>query len=375
MKARQTLEQRAPTPDVAPYTPPSVSASATIYGLHGTVPPETFLLLLAAILLPGLGVLVQNLPQPMFALPAVGFSLAAVVWQLVSARHTPHMAYTPWLGTAWPLALLVVAQCGVALAGTQVPVTYGSLANTTLWPLTLWGGGGLALPVVTLLAAGALRHTRHSWLHINQVMLCLFASPATWFVGVNTPALLVWGLAALAITLLLAQPRLSRVETLSLTLLCGILAGAFPLAVPFPLFVAIGLAAVWPTRALTLLCGVGAILLAQNSLPPMAAEGAFPGSLSQLIPTMFAPIWAAGAVSRVVATGCLITVGVLLTYHWRWWPPVAHTAWGLGTLTLLVALGNLASAGVDASFPLTGLVLALPIVIYTLLKPNFRKSA
>ena len=149
-----------------------------------------------------------------------------------------------------------------------------------------------------------------------------------------------------------ANPRTTWPETLLLGLLGGCAALLHPAALPIPLCLALGVAAVWPGRALAVLSlGLGVVILGllqgYASWPPLP-----PFSFSLL------------ASSGLVGLGLLI----YQLYHWRWWPPRTHLQVGLGGWALLLTSSTLGQW--PTAWALSTLFVPLPVWAWWLAKPR-----
>jgi hypothetical protein len=159
------------------------------------------------------------------------------------------------------------------------------------------------------------------------------------------------GLIVLWAAVRLANPRVGWPESLLLGLLLGQAALLTPAAALAPLWVALGLSAVWPVRALAVFALGGVV----------AVGGALQGTL--LWPTL-TPL---GSRALMVAGGAVLAMVLAYQlYHWRWWPPLRHALVGLSATTLLFV-----SSGIGAlpSVVVMSLLLApLPLWAWWLAK-------
>jgi hypothetical protein len=136
---------------------------------------------------------------------------------------------------------------------------------------------------------------------------------------------LLAGLLVLWAAIRLANPRVGWPETLLLSLLLGQAALLTPAAALGPLWVVLGLAAVWPMRAL--------VVLALSIL--IGLEGTIQNYIFWPLLHNFTPAML-GAAAAV-----LVTVLAYQFYHWRWWPPLRHVLVGVSAATLLLVTSGL----------------------------------
>lgn len=149
-----------------------------------------------------------------------------------------------------------------------------------------------------------------------------------------------------------AQPRTGWPEALLLGLLGGCAALLHPAALPVPLCLALGVAAVWPMRALAVfILGFSVVALGwlQNyaNWPPLPPLG-----------------------MGLMVSGDLVVLGILAYqfYHWRWWPPRTHLQIGLGGWALLLATSTLGHW--PMAWALGCLLVPLPVWAWWLAKPR-----
>ncbi len=129
------------------------------------------------------------------------------------------------------------------------------------------------------------------------------------------------GLLVLWAAVRLANPRVDWPESLLLGLLLGQAVLLTPAAVLAPLWVALGLSAVWPIRALAVL-GLGVLV-------------ALVGAQDYLLWPTLRPL---GSLTLMVTGGAVLAMVLAYQlYHWRWWPPLRHALVGLSATTLLFA--------------------------------------
>lgn len=141
----------------------------------------------------------------------------------------------------------------------------------------------------------------------------------------------------------LAHPRTAWAEIYCLGLLSGCAVLLHPAALPVPLGLALGVAAVWPGRAVTVL-GVSTGVVGMGLLQGYAFWPPLPP---------FNPmLWLSGG---------LVWLGVLAyqLYHWRWWPPLTHLRVSLAASALLLASATLGPW--PAAWSLSGCLVALPV--------------
>lgn len=133
------------------------------------------------------------------------------------------------------------------------------------------------------------------------------------------------GLLVLWAAVRLANPRIDWPESLLLALLLGQAALLTPAAALAPLWVALGLSAVWPVRALVVF-GLGAVV-------------ALAGTQDYLLWPTLQPL---GSPALMLTGGAVLAmVLVYQLYHWRWWPPLQQVLVGLSATTLLLVSSGL----------------------------------
>lgn len=378
--------------------------------LYGRVPPQAFAALFLALQVPALRPIMKFAPLPVFACLAVMLTTAALLWTLLAPAPRSRDTLTPLralMGTPWPVVGVIVtlalmaavvypiadrlkvhmggsdADDAMILAGTALmhgatPYNLTTYFGNPLSPGPGWAGlvgplSALGLyPLLNALAvailAATLRATRHGWVQVNAVVVSLFSCLLLWelaAVGNDLPA---WGMLFLATLLALSQPRLSNGAMLGLAALLGALCTARIAFFYVPVLVGFSLLAVWPRRALWV-AGVGTVVM-----------GGLHAAFYVLNPAFYPPLHlltrAQGMLHGPALYAALMLLGVVgiqQLYHWRWWPPVVHAAWGLGTPLFILALAELAQHGDLGRWEgATFWIPALPVVIYALLKPNFK---
>ncbi len=136
------------------------------------------------------------------------------------------------------------------------------------------------------------------------------------------------GMLALWLSLRGAAPRQMKPETALLAVLLGLGASLSPVLVLLPLWAALGVAAVWPKRAiLFIVLGYGVL-----------------GAVAMLGLTAWSFVWQGAAASAAVWVGGALVgtaLGCYQLYHWRWWPPFMQTLWGCTGFSLIFASGSL----------------------------------
>lgn len=368
------------------------------------------LLLAFAAFIPALRPLTKFLPHPELVLPAAFAAILAGIYLLIrNPRNTKHETLNTILASPWPSCLLIAvlavaiatvyphadalklhmlgsdADDAMVIAGTALshglnpyqfttyfgnPLSPGPGWAALVAPLTRLGLYGLLTPLALAFTVLSLRITNHPWLQTNRVTLALFSCLLLWELTVTGNDLPAFGLLFLSTVLLLTRQRIGRAELIALTILLGSLATARIAFFYLPLLVGCSLVAVWPKRAITV--GLGGTLL-------MAA---LHGGFYLLSPDFYPPLHLLGRAQSLLtgealyaALTFLTIVGIQSLYHWRWWTAPRHAAWGLGAPLLVLSLADLTQNAAFARWEgATYLIPALPLVIYTLLRPTFKHN-
>lgn len=308
---------------------------------------KPFYLLAPMLALPGLYPL-SGLPLP----AALGILLAtsALLYALVGNPR----ATLPGFTTAWPTSLLIAALALASACNCQsIPTFLPSAWNTLLAPLHHTGLLPLLTPLTLAFTVWVMRTTNHPWLQINKFTLALFTCLLMWPDGAaDLPTL---GLLILSLTLLLTRQRIHWAELAACILLLATAATARSIFLYVPFLMSFALFAVWPKRALAVALGSAVLLFAFHPA----------------LPTL--PTINLNSPSTLTAVILLTIVTIQSLYHWRWWPAPQHAAWGLGAPALIIALSNLSeTASLTAWYGAIYLAPALPVITYTLLRPNFK---
>jgi hypothetical protein len=323
--------------------------------------------IMSASLALGLGTIITSPPEFLKKLLHTAWpSVLVLLIMLVVAVYTPAKASAiSLLGQA-----LVSPTRLFGIEFQTFPLVPGVGLAWLFAPLTATGLTVLLTPVALVLTLATLRQTGHSWHAVNLLVLAFASCPMVWLTPGSMPELPALGLLSLCLTLRLAQPQLSLPELTALIFLLGCVASSYLPFLILPVVLAIGLLAVWPNRALAV--GLGGTLVAfawhAYGFSSVASGSTYPPLTQLSLGQSLLP--------PAALTAALVVLGISLlqmAYHWRQWSPTKQAAWGLGTPLVVLALATLASANLPLS---AGHILlpALPLVLHTLLKPNFKKS-
>jgi len=163
-------------------------------------------------------------------------------------------------------------------------------------------------------------------------------------------AALLAGLFALWSGWRIACPRLTWPEAALLGLLAGCAGILHPGGLVVGLCLGLGVAAVWPGRAL------GVMILSSTVMSLAYAQQAL---LWPAWPPLPAP---------TLASGSLVLLGLLAYqfYYWRWWAPLRHLQVGLSGWALLVTTATVGAW--PLAWSLSALLAALPLWAWWLVK-------
>ncbi|PZP39379.1 MAG: hypothetical protein DI585_04230 [Pseudomonas fluorescens] len=243
-----------------------------------------------------------------------------------------------WMQTAWPLPTLIISQI--------LLVPANSLAITAL----------LFLLISLCASTYTLRFVNIPWLQINRLNLVTFTSLTMWPGLHSFPSLYpAAGLLTLSLMLLFSQHRIAMPELAARIFLLGLTSVAHPVMAVLPLLTGFTLFSVWPKRALITAIAGTALTIALYSYFPSA----------WLLLTYQNIIESFNTGTDSLAALALLTIVIVQSiYHWRWWPPVQHAAWILGTLLFILTLSGFSEYVSTA--------LALPLITFTLLRPTYK---